>query len=297
MALLAVAGTVLAGCGTTLENIKLTMATGRLDGVYNTLGNALADIWSGRLGIARPQVVATAGSVDNVNRLVTGQADVGFSQSDATDAAGAGKLRALARMHDDYLQIMVRADVPAVKLADLAGLRISVGEPNSGVELIAKRLLDSAGVNPTKIERLGLVDAANAMQQGTLDAFFWSGGLPTPRITTLTKSLGVRMLDLSDVLPKLRETYPAYGSATLPASTYNLQSGPVTTLTVRNFLLATDAMSDEVAEALVRQLFEALPDLVKANSAARTIEPRSAIETTPVPLHPGAMKYYREVKV
>lgn len=296
MTLLAVAGTVLAGCGTTLENIKLTMATGIPGGVYNTLGNALADIWSGRLGIVRPQVVPTAGSVDNIKRLVNGQADIGFTQADAADAPGSGKLRALARMHDDYLQIIVRADVRATKLADLAGLRVSIGEPSSGVELIASRLLRSAGVAP-QIEHLSLDKSADAMQEGRIDAFFWSGGLPTARVTRLTKSLGVRMLDLSDVLPKLREEYPAYGSATLPASTYNLQSGPVTTLVVRNFLLATESMSDEVAEALVRQLFESLPDLVKASSAARTIEPRTAIETTPVPLHPGAMRYYRDVKV
>ena len=105
------------------------------------------------------------------------------------------------------------------------------------------------------------------------------------------------MLDLNDVLSKFRQQYPVYGSATLPASTYNLQSGPVITLVVRNFLLVHENMPDDVAEALVRQLFEGQPELVKAHSAARTIEQRSAIETSPVPLHNGAMRYYREAKV
>jgi len=105
------------------------------------------------------------------------------------------------------------------------------------------------------------------------------------------------MLDLRDDLPGFREEHPVYGSATLPASTYNLPSGPVTTLVVRNFLLVSESMPDDVAEALVRQLFEGQPDLVKAHSAARTIEQRSAIETSPVPLHDGAMRYYREAKV
>ncbi|MFD4640402.1 TAXI family TRAP transporter solute-binding subunit [Lentzea sp. NPDC058436] len=294
------AATVLTGCGSTVENVKITMATGSEDGVYYALGKGLADIWSGRLGITKPQVVATAGSKDNVTRLINDQAQVGFSQADALDGVpGSDKLRALARMHDDYLQVIVRADLPITKISQLSGLRVSIGGRESGVEIIASALLKSAGVTPQAVN-LNLNDSTQAMREGRLDAFFWSGGLPTKAITDLTKGLGVRMLDLSDVLAKFRQEKPVYGSATLPASTYNLQSdpvGPVITLVVRNFLLVNEKMPDDVAEALVRQLFEGQPELVKAHSAARTIEQRSAIETSPVPLHNGAMRYYRENKV
>lgn len=294
------AATVLTGCGSTLEDVKITMATGSEGGVYYSLGRGLADIWSGRLGITRPQVVATAGSTDNVIRLVNDQAQVGFSQADALEAVpGSDRLRALARMHDDYLQVIVRADLPVTKFEHLSGRRVSIGGRDSGVEIIARGLLRSAGVTPQEVN-LNLDDSAQAMQEGRLDAFFWSGGLPTKTITDLTKALGVRMLDLSDVLPKFRQEKPVYGSATLPASVYNLQSGPVgpvITLVVRNFLLVNEKMPDDVAEALVRQLFEGQPELVKAHSAARTIEQRSAIETSPVPLHNGAMRYFREAKV
>jgi uncharacterized protein len=294
------AATVLTGCGSTVENVKITMATGSEEGVYYALGRGLADIWSGRLGITKPQVVATAGSKDNVTRLINDQAQVGFSQADALDGVpGSDKLRALARMHDDYLQVIVRADLPITKFTQLSGLRVSIGGRESGVEIIARELLKSAAVTPPAVN-LNLNDSAQAMREGRLDAFFWSGGLPTKAITDLTKGLGVRMLDLSDVLPKFRQEKPVYGAATLPASTYNLQSdpvGPVITLVVRNFLLVNEKMSDDVAEALVRQLFEGQPELVKAHSAARTIEQRSAIETSPVPLHDGAMRYFREAKV
>jgi uncharacterized protein len=294
------AATVLTGCGSTVENVKITMATGSEDGVYYALGKGLADIWSGRLGITKPQVVATAGSKDNVTRLINDQAQVGFSQADALDGVpGSDRLRALARMHDDYLQVIVRADLPITKISQLSGLRVSIGGRESGVEIIASALLKSAGVTPQAVN-LNLNDSTQAMREGRLDAFFWSGGLPTKAITDLTKGLGVRMLDLSDVLAKFRQEKPVYGSATLPASTYNLQSapvGPVITLVVRNFLLVNEKMPDDVAEALVRQLFEGQPELVKAHSAARTIEQRSAIETSPVPLHDGAMRYFRENKV
>jgi TRAP transporter TAXI family solute receptor len=291
------AATVLTGCSSTVKDVKLTMATGSEGGVYYRLGNGLADIWSGRLGIVRPQVVATAGSKDNVTRLVNDQAQVGFSQADALEEVpGASRLRALARMHDDYLQVIVRADLPVTKLHELSGLRVSIGAEESGVEIIASRLLRSRNVTPQTVH-LGLEESAQWMREGRLDAFFWSGGLPTTRITQLTKELGVRMLDLTDELSPFRQQYPVYGSATLPASTYNLRSGPVITLVVRNFLLVNEKMPDDVAEALVRQLFEGQPELVKAHSAARTIEQRSAIETSPVPLHNGAMRYYRESKV
>ena len=291
------AATVLTGCSSTVSDIKITMATGSESGVYYSLGNGLADIWSGRLGIVRPQVVRTDGSKDNVTRLVNGQAQVGFSQADAVEGVeGASRLRALARMHDDYLQVIVRADLPVTKLRELSGLRVSIGATGSGVVIIASRLLQTENVKPQAVN-LSLNDSAQAMQEGRIDAFFWSGGLPTSRITDLTKGLGVRMLDLKDELPKFRQQYPVYGSATLPASIYNLQSGPVITLVVRNFLLVDESMPDDVAEALVRQLFEGQPELVKAHSAARTIEQRSAIETSPVPLHNGAMRYYRDSKV
>jgi hypothetical protein len=304
-AALALATLSLTACGDDLDQVKLTMAAGSPGGVYHALGTALADAWTRDPGIPRPQVATTAGSVDNLDRLRANQAQVGFSAADAAEQkqqADAGhKLYALARMHDDYLQLIVRDDLPATKLADLKGLRVSVGARDSGVWLIAQRLLESAGISPEvdlKVQYMDLPTSADAMRDNALDAFFWSGGVPTERVTTLSSAVKLRMLDLGDVLPKLRQAYPVYGSATLPASAYEqIGGGPVVTLVVRNFLLVNDTMSDDVAEALVRGLFQAQPALVAASPVARSIEVRSAIETTPIELHPGAMRYYRDVKV
>ncbi|KOX22444.1 TRAP ABC transporter substrate-binding protein [Saccharothrix sp. NRRL B-16348] len=304
-AALALATLSLTACGDDLDQVKLTMAAGSPGGVYHALGTALADAWTRDPGIPRPQVATTAGSVDNLDRLRADQAQVGFSAADAAErkqqADGEHKLYALARMHDDYLQLIVRDDLPATKLADLKGLRVSVGARDSGVWLIAQRLLESAGISPEtdlKVQYMDLPTSADAMRDNALDAFFWSGGVPTERVATLSSAVKLRMLDLSDVLPKLRQAFPVYGSATLPASAYErIGGGPVVTLVVRNFLLVNDTMSDDVAEALVRGLFQAQPALVDASPVARSIEHRSAIETTPIELHPGAMRYYRDVKV
>jgi uncharacterized protein len=304
-AALALATLSLSACGDDFEHVKLTMAAGSPGGVYHKLSTALADAWTRDPGITRPQVANTAGSVDNLDRLRADQAQVGISAADAAELAqrepGTGhKLYALARMHDDYFQVVVRADLAVTRLADLKGLRVSVGARDSGVKLIGERLLASAHISPEqdlKVQYMDLETSTEAIRNGALDAFFWSGGVPTSAVTTLATTVKLKMLDLSDVLPRLREDFPVYGSATLPASAYRLEGGPVVTLVVRNFLLVNDTMSDDVAEALIRGLFRAQPALVAANPVARSIEVRSAIETTPIELHPGAMRYYRDVKV
>ncbi|MFJ6674113.1 TAXI family TRAP transporter solute-binding subunit [Actinosynnema sp. NPDC091369] len=303
-AALALATLSLTACADDLDQVKLTMAAGSPGGVYHKLSVALADAWTREPGIPRPQVANTAGSVDNLDRLRANQAQVGFSAADAAEEKqkgdGGHKLYALARMHDDYLQLIVRDDLPATKLADLKGLRVSVGARDSGVWLIAQRLLKAADMSPEadlKVQYMDLPTSVEAMRADALDAFFWSGGVPTDAVTDLATTVKLRMLDLGDVLPELRERYPVYGSATLPASAYRLEGGPVVTLVVRNFLLVNDTMSEDVAEALVRGLFQAQSDLVAASPVARSIEVRSAIETTPIELHPGAMRYYRDVKV
>jgi TRAP transporter TAXI family solute receptor len=178
-------------------------------------------------------------------------------------------------------------------------MRVSIGSASSGVRVIAGPLLQAAGMASSDIKsvELGLDESADALRQGTIDAFFWSGGLPTSGISTLAKTVHLRLVDLSGVLPALREHHEVYGTASVPVSTYGLPSPPVTTLVVRNFLLVTAAMRDDVAEALVRGMFEAQPRLVSASLAASAIDPRSAIETVPVPLHPGAERYYRADKV
>ncbi|MCP2170290.1 hypothetical protein LX83_007181 [Goodfellowiella coeruleoviolacea] len=294
---------LVSGCQADFTGLRLTVATGSKDGVYDVLGNVLADAWAGQLRMPRPEVRQTAGSVDNLGRLVTGSADIGFSAADAAtetiNTPGQRGLRALARMHDDYLQLVVRADSRAGHLADLRGLRVSIGSPKSGVELIARRLLETAGLgeNDLVVAHLGLSESLAALRSGSIDAFFWSGGLPTAGITELAARLPLRLLDLADVLPELRERYPVYRTATLPASAYGLSGGPVSTLAVPNFLLVTDAMSDDVAEALTRGLFAAREPLDRANPAAQSIDARSAIETASVPLHPGARRYYQDAKV
>ncbi|WHT21336.1 TAXI family TRAP transporter solute-binding subunit [Crossiella sp. CA-258035] len=295
----------LGGCGGQLEGVRLTIATGGTAGVYYQLGKALSGAWERDLGMPRPTVLPTAGSVDALGKLEAGEADLAFAAADAAVRAfdqqrPNRRLRALARMHDDFFHVIVRAEIPATRLADLRGLRIATGSAESGTRLIADRLLEQAKLSAADLRQspTDLQDSIIALKRGELDGFFWSGGLPTPTVREAAASLSLRMIDLSDVLPGLLDKYSSvYGSATVPASTYGMHNGPITTLVVRNFLLTTEALAADTAAALTEGMFAARDDLIRANQVALSLDTRSAIETAPIDLHEGALRYYRGTKV
>lgn len=290
---------VLTACTAAFDGVKLRIAAGNSGGVYYKLAQTLATAWQSGLGIDRPEVLPTQGSPDNVARVLAGQAEVAFVAADvaADDYRRHPGLAALARIHDDYLHVVVRADSAIRSVAQLRGHRIAIGSPASGVEYIAKQLLDAAGLTgavTTTTPRV-LDDSVKALLNGEVDAFFWSGGLPTPTLVDYNLRGSLRLLDIADLMPKMQTASPVYGTATIPASTYN-QPVPVTTLVVPNFLVVPKSMRDDVAEALVRGLFDARNQLAGANPAALSIDVHPGIETQPIPLHPGALRYYRAQK-
>jgi TRAP transporter TAXI family solute receptor len=294
------------GCSARFAGIRIALATGGTQGVYYNLGNALADAWQAQLGLAvRPAVLSTAGSVDNLEKLASRTADVAFSQVDTaadqlarTAANDPRSMRALARIYDDVVHVVVPASAPATRLADLRGTRVSVGAPDSGVQVIAERLLAVAGLSPAtdfQALQLGINESVDAVASGEIDAFFWSGGLPTRGVDALAQTMPIRLLNLEDLITPVRAAYPVYAAGTVPAQTYGIPD-PITTLLVRNFLVVGADMPDDVANALVEGLFAAQEQLAAASPAALTIDLRAAIGTQPVPLHPGAERFFRSEK-
>jgi uncharacterized protein len=291
----------LAGCARGPAGTRVVLATGSPQGVYARIGAAVADVWRAELGVAS-SVLGSNGSVENVGMLVSGRADVAFCAADvavdgAVDGARPGRpLQALARVHDDVVQLVVRVGSPVARLSDLAGRRVAIGAPNSGVAVIAPRLLATVGLSAERdltALPLGLGDSVGALRAGTLDAFFWSGGLPTAGVEALTGM--VRLVDLADQVDVLRAAYPVYDVSTVPARTYGIPA-PVTVPAVRNVLLVGAAMPDELAAELTRVVVTRRDLLAAADSAARAIDARAAIGTQPVALHPGAAAWYREQK-
>ncbi len=281
---------------------RIAVATGNTGGVYYVLGGALAEaVSAATAGKLKATAAETGASVQNIQQLVAGNYQVAFSLADSAADAVQGNgsfagtpqpIAALARLYPNYTQVVVRTDAGIASLADLRGKRVSTGSPKSGTEVIANRILQAAGLNPDTdlaAQRLDIGTSVDGMKDGTVDAMFFSGGLPTPNITDLFTNLGdrVRLLDTSSVLGTLRRTNPVYEVATIPASTYP-SATDTPTIVVPNLLLVPQSLDAPVACVLTKTLFERKSDLVAVNPAAENITLQQARQTDPVSLHPGA---------
>jgi len=287
------------------QDTRIAIATGNTTGVYYPLGNAWAQLISNAPGGKLKATAAETGaSVQNIQQLNEDKYQVAFSLFDsATDAVlGKGtafkdkpvKVQALARIYDNATHVIVQKSSTIQSMADLKGKKVSTGSPNSGTEVIANRLLTAAGLDPAKDispQRLDLAKTTAEFKAGTIDAFVWSGGLPTSGVTELVTTAAdkVRFIDITPLLPKMQEINAAYQVGTIPATTYK-QTADVKTIVVPNVLLVKDTMDANLACALTKNLVEKRDDLAKANAAAKGISLDTVRNTDPVPLHPGAKK-------
>lgn len=298
---------VVAGCGGQAGPWRLVIATGGREGVYYAYGQGIAAVARERLPEARPQVISTGASVENLRLVGTGRADVAFTLADSAALAFEGRapfgarepVVALARLYENYTHLVVPADSDVRRLPDLKGRVVSVGAAGSGTELIATGVLTVGGVDPkegVRVRRLQVGEAADALRSGRIDAFFFSGGLPTSAIAELARVMPIRLIDLSPYVEPLKRRYRAfYEERSILASTYGL-AGQVRTIGVPNYLVVNASMPEERAYLLTRLLFTRRDDLVAAHPEALHLNRRSAVSTYPLPLHPGAMRYYREAK-
>src|SRR4029453_12102379 len=248
----------------------------------------------------------TAASVENLDFLAQGSADLAFALADTAYDAAPGRGRvdaplpvcALAWLYDNVTHIVVAADGPVRTVADLRGRRVSMGAPNSGTEVIADRVLRAAGLDPAHDlarERLGVSESAAALEDGRIDAFFWSGGLPTAAVMELAARRGasIRLLSDADLVPRLVAAHGAlYGTLDVPAGSYrNTPAARVST--VRNLLMVRCDLGEDLAYRVTRLLFEKKADLAAVHKAAQALDPARAA-AGPVAYHPGAIRYYRE---
>jgi uncharacterized protein len=281
---------------------RVGIATGNATGVYFALGNAYAEQINAAGGKVKATAAETGASVQNIQQLVAGTYGVAFSLADsAADAingtgsfTGKQPIAALARIHTNYTQVIVRKAAGVKDIAGMRGKRVSTGSPKSGTEVIANRLLTAAGLDPAKdikAQRLDLTKTVDGIKDGSIDALFWSGGLPTPGITDLltTSAAQVEFLDITPVLPAMQKINPVYETGAIPAATYRM-AADVPTIVVPNLLLVRNDLDANVACVLTRTLFDRKPQLVQANAAAREIGLATARKTDPVPVHRGATK-------
>ena len=284
----------------------LTIATGGTGGVYYPLGGALAQIYSAALPGVNASAQSTVASVFNVQAVQQGRADLAFTMGDiawfaydrGTDADPTPhrKLRAMAVLYVNTLQIVARGDGEIQTDQDLRGRRVGVGAPASGTEVSARIVIEGHGLSYSDVRQdyLSFSEVAAQIQDRTLDAGFVSASYPVSAITDASMTVGVRLLPISpDALARIREQYTFFKPVTIPAGTYRGQDADIPTLGVDNLLVVSEDLPDDLVYDMTRVFFESLPDLALTHVAAKEVDPAAA-RTSPIPLHPGAERYYRE---
>ena len=307
IALVAGCGGEGSGSGSEGGGGRLSIATGGTSGVYFVYGGGLAKVISSNLEGYRATAETTSASVDNLILIQKGSSDIAFTLGDTALDAVAGReafkqkvpMKALAQIYDNYTQVVAKKGSGITKIADLKGKRVSVGAPNSGTEVIADRILEQAGIDPkngVKREGLGVEESVQAMKDGSIDAFFWSGGLPTAAITDLTTSEAITLLDTTEFTDALRQKYgDVYQDSTIPSGTYKGVSKDVPTIAVPNYLVVNAKMDEQLAFDLTKLLFDRKQDLVAVHPEAKNLDPQKAGKViAPIELHPGAQRYFDE---
>jgi len=303
---------ILAGCGGEEsagegEGGNLSVATGGTGGVYQVYGGGLADVISDELEGYQATAETTSASVDNMKLIAQNDSDVAFTLADSAIDAVEGResfdeplpIRALAQIYTNYTQVGTTAGKGISSIEDLRGKRVSVGDPGSGTEVIALRVLEAAGLDPNEdIDRsqLGVDESVSAVRDGSIDAFFWSGGLPTGAVTDLATTDELVLVPNAEYVPQLREKYgEAYEETTIPKDTYEGLQEDVPVVGVPNLLVVHEEMEDDLAHDLTALVFEQRKRLIQVHPEAKNLDQEEAQNVVPpVELHPGAQRYFEE---
>jgi TRAP transporter TAXI family solute receptor len=288
---------------------ELVIATGGTGGVYYPLGGGLADVISENLEGYTATISETNASVDNMLLIADGGADIAFTLGDtAADAVnGTGTdfegnpidACALGRIYDNFTQIVTSADSGVATVEDLRDKSVSLGSPGSGTEVIALRILEAAGIDPdadlADRSQLLVDETVDALGDGTIDAGFWSGGLPTGAVTDLATTNQIVLLPSVDYLGALQQQYgDVYQQEIIPAGTYEGFDQDVAVIGVPNYLVVNESMDEQMAYDITRILFEQQDALAEAHPEANNLDINTAPQTPPLELHPGAQRYYDE---
>ncbi|KFE56914.1 TAXI family TRAP transporter solute-binding subunit [Pseudomonas syringae] len=307
LTLLAAAATLAVTTSAQAAPVFINILTGGTSGVYYPIGVALSQIYGEAIPGMKTSVQATKASVENLNLLQSGRGELAFALGDSVADAKNGvedagfkapltKLRAIAGAYPNYIQIVASKESGIKTLADLKGKTVSVGAPKSGTELNARAIFKAAGLtyeDMGKVQYLPFAESVELIKNRQLDATLQSSGLGMAAIRDLSSVMPLNYVSIpKDVVAKIGNA--AYQSAMIPANTYDGQPEAVPTVAITNILVTRDDVSDEVAYQMTKLIFDNLTRLGNSHSAAKDIKLENAAKNLPIPLHPGAERYYKE---
>ncbi|OXR28100.1 C4-dicarboxylate ABC transporter [Pseudomonas umsongensis] len=305
--LLAATAALTVSCAANAAPVFINILTGGTSGVYYPIGVGLSQIYSDGIPGAKTSVQATKASVENLNLLQAGRGELALALGDSVADAKNGvedagfkapltKLRAIAGAYPNYIQIVASKESGIKTLADLKGKTISVGAPKSGTELNARAIFKAAGLtyeDMSKVQYLPFAESVELIKNRQLDATLQSSGLGMAAIRDLSSTMALNYVSIPpDVVSKIGNA--AYQPAQIPANTYDGQPESVPTVAITNILVTREDISDDVAYQMTKLMFENLTRLGNSHSAAKDIKLQNAAKNLPIPLHPGAERYYKE---
>jgi len=302
-----VGGVALAGPAAAAKFISI--ATGGTGGAYFPIGAGLADVINKKLTGYNASAEVTAASKVNCIQVNDGKSDLAFVLGDTLSYAYKGdklggftkplpNIRVLAAIYHNTIQIVARKESGISKLTDLKGKKVSVGAPGSGTEINARQIFAAAGMSYQDFGRtdyLSFAESADQMKNRAIDVTLMSSGLPNPGIMDIATSQDITIVPIEgELMKKLDKDSPFFIPAVIPKGTYKGQDHDVPSVGIPNFLIVRADLDDQTVYEITKAMFENLDRLVQAHAAAKGISLENATKGLPVPLHPGAAKYYRE---
>jgi len=304
------AALALTGAAQAQEKYSLSIATGGTGGVYYPLGGGMANILSKYVPGLQATAEVTGGSVDNLKLIATGKPYIGFSMADAGQDAYRGEdkfkgtkvpLRTLMVLYPNRMHVVTIDGIGITRMADLRGKRVSTGSPGSATEVMGFRVIEAAGLDKDrdmKRERLGVAESVNALKDRKIDAFFWVGGLPTAAVTDLANTPGIKikLIDHAETVAAMNKKYgPLYIEDVIPKATYRGMDADNRQATVWNILVSHENLNNQTAYNIVKTIFDKREDMIAVHKEAENFKLENQKATaSPIPFHPGAVKYFAE---
>lgn len=295
--------------GSKPENIFISIATGGTGGTYYPLGGAIAKIFNENIEGVTANAQSTGASVENINLLSQGEAEVGFVQNDVTYYAWTGtetfqdkekvtNIRGMAMLYPEVIQIIATKDSGIKSVEDLKGKKVAVGAPGSGTEVNARQILAEYGITYDdlgKADYLSFNEASDQLKNEQIDAAFVTAAIPTSAVTEVTQTADIVLVSLDkDKIESLKEKYPFYTEVTIPKDSYRNQTEDVVAAAVMAMLIVPEDLDEDLVYNMTKSIFENRQVIIDTHDKGNDIKLETALEGMPIDLHPGAEKYYVE---
>lgn len=288
----------------------VTILTGGSSGPYFALGGALSNLINQNLDYANSSVESTGASAVNATKIGNNDAELAFAMNNVVSFAYEGiesfedkseftNLRGITALYPNYVQVITTKDTGLTEIEDLKGKRVGVGAPGSGTEVDARNILATHDITYEDLEEdyLPYSESVEQLKNGTIDAAFLTSGLPNSTIMDLATTHDVQIITIRpEMVEKLKERVSFYSSEIIPAGTYDNEED-IYTAAVKTILITNESLDEQVAYDITKLLYENLETMRGTHSAANHIDIEKFDEGMPIPIHPGAKRYYKEQNI